>query len=153
MYYRGSSDPEERWDEERRRREQIARRRHSGSLLETLIVLATIVFLAAAFAPKALRVLNYTRSTVATGAAVELQAALQRYAIDHGDYPQMHTYDDLVRVLGSYVTLPDDPAVNNWRFVSYYARAGDYTLTLQVGSGGSAVTVVVKPGGISHPLG
>jgi len=129
---------------------QASARRRTASTLESLIVLAVILFVCVAFAPKVIHLFEFTRNTIATRTANELQTALQRYAIDHGDFPQIHTYDDLVRLLGAYVTLPSDPTRNNWQFVSYYSRAGDYTLTLSVGGGDNPVTMVIRPAAISR---
>ena len=147
----GVLDPEEERLAEMRRRALAGQRRHAVSLIQVLIVLAVVAYLGVTMAPKLLQVVGFVRSTTANRTAAEIQSAMQRYAIEHGDFPSVPTYSELAYALRPYAALPRDPDLEGWHFISYTYRPGDYTLLLAVGSGNNPETLVIRPGAITRP--
>lgn len=136
----------------------VLRNQRGLTLMELLVVVAILAALAALVVPKVLETLNEANRKVAVADAGTVRQAMERYLVDHRDYPsdmkktgeQADSYEGLAEKLAPYLNLP--PAAQaSFTFVSYSKQSDPpYTLVLKA-KDRDQTQITVTPAGVTTP--
>lgn len=136
----------------------VLRNQRGLTLIELLVVVAILGALAALVVPKVMETLNEANRKVAVADAGTVRQAMERYLVDHRDYPpdmkktgeQTDSYEGLAEKLAPYLNLP--PASQaSFTFVSYSKQSDPpYSLVLKA-KDRDQTQITVTPAGVTTP--